>query len=489
MSYSPENFLLVGSALLLICIVASKASFKVGIPTVLIFISIGMLAGSDGIGGIYFDNMNVANFLGIVSLSIIIFSGGLETDYENIKPVLGKGIILSTLGVLITAIVIGVFVHLVDSRFTLLEGMLLGSIISSTDAASVFSIFRTKKLGLKHNLRPLLEFESGSNDPMAFFLTVSMIQLLQMPEASVWTLIPMFFKGMVIGGISGFLMGKAAAFILNRLNLDTDSLYPLFAMGFVFFVYTLTDLVGGNGYLAVYITGLMLANHYVVHKRSLIRFFDGISYLMQIVMFLTLGLLVFPSQFPSVFWIGLSVSLFLMLVARPIAVYLCLMFFKMSNRDKLFVSWVGLRGAVPIIFAIMPIAAGLPNANMIFNIVFFISLTSVLFQGSSIAWVARRLRLIVPEHLRKRYFLEFPESENSMMEVIEVRESGWADSHKIMELKLPESVIIVTINRNGKYFIPNGSTVIKSGDQLYVISDHSDKIETAAQTINKKVLI
>lgn len=486
MQITVENFLLVGAILLIVCIVASKASLKMGLPTAVLFIGIGMLAGSDGIGGIYFDSPYIAKFLGLTSLSLILFSGGLETHYQNIRPVYKEGIVLSTLGVLITALAVGLFVHLISDRFTLAEGMLLGAIISSTDAAAVFSIFRSRRSGLKHNLRPLLEFESGSNDPMAYFLTISMIQLVQHPgESSVWVMVPLFIQGMVVGGVAGYLMGRAIAWVLNRIGLEIDSLYPLLTMGFVLLTYALTDAVGGNGFLAVYVAGLVIGNRYVIHKKSLARYFDGLSYLMQIVMFLTLGLLVFPSQLPGVFWIGLAVSLFLILVARPLAVMLCMAPFKSSFRDKLFVSWVGLRGAAPIIFATYPMVAGVGKATLIFNIVFFISLTSVLLQGSTLVTVARWFKLVVPDRIRRKSWLDLDEKDASVLEIIDIPPSAWGVGKPIMRLKLPESVMIVTVNHRGKYSIPNGSTVIHGGDQLYVISDRSDRIERAMKIIQQ----
>jgi cell volume regulation protein A len=293
MTLSAENILLLGSVLLFISIVASKTSFKFGIPTLILFLVVGMLAGSEGPGGIYFDDPKTAQFLGVVALTLILFSGGLDTKLESIKPVLKNGIVLSTLGVLITAVTVGLFTsYLLD--YTIAEGMLLGAIVSSTDAAAVFSILRTKNVGLKGNIRPLLEFESGSNDPMAYFLTISFVELVNHPETSIALLFPKFLKGMILGAGCGYGAGKLMIFVLNKIKLDVDGLYPVLILSLVFFTFSFTDTIGGNGFLAIYAAGIILGNSNFIHKKSLIKFFDGQAWLMQIVMFLTLGLLVFP---------------------------------------------------------------------------------------------------------------------------------------------------------------------------------------------------
>ncbi|HNV30385.1 MAG TPA: potassium/proton antiporter, partial [Cyclobacteriaceae bacterium] len=359
MTPSVENILLLGSILLFISIIASKTSFRLGIPTLILFLLVGMLAGSDGPGGIYFNDPKIAQFLGVVALTFILFSGGLDTKWESVKPVVRQGLSLSTVGVLITAILVGVFTSYVLDR-SLLEGLLLGAIVSSTDAAAVFSILRSKNVGLKGNLRPTLEFESGSNDPMAYFLTISMIYLVTNPEASALSLIPKFLKGMVIGGICGFLMGRAMIWLVNKIKLDVAGLYPVLVLSLVFFTFSFTDFIGGNGFLAIYISAIILGSNNFIHKKSLIRFYDGMAWLMQIIMFLTLGLLVFPSKLVPILIPGILISVFLILIARPIAVFISLSFAKGLNiRKKLFLSWVGLRGAAPIVFATYPMLAGI----------------------------------------------------------------------------------------------------------------------------------
>src|SRR6478736_1062837 len=330
MTFSTENILLLGSILLFISIAASKTSVKLGVPTLILFLIVGMLAGSDGLGKIYFNDPETAQFLGVVALTFILFSGGLDTKWESMKPVLRSGIALSTLGVLITALTVGLFTSYL-LKISLVEGLLLGAIVSSTDAAAVFSILRSKRIGLKGILRPLLEFESGSNDPMGYFLTISFIYLLTDKDASALSLIPRFLQGMILGAGCGYLMGKAMIWIVNKIKLDFDGLYPVLTLSLVFFTFSFTDLIGGNGFLAVYISAIILGSSNFIHKKSLIRFYDGQAWLMQIIMFLTLGLLVYPSKLVPILIPGLLLSAFLIFIARPIAVFISLAFTKGLN--------------------------------------------------------------------------------------------------------------------------------------------------------------
>jgi len=388
MNLTIENILLVGSLLLFVSIIVGKTSYKFGVPTLLLFLAIGMLAGSDGIGGIRFDNPQIAQFIGIVSLNFILFSGGLDTNWTSVKPILREGLVLSTVGVLLTALSLGTFVWFVTD-FTIYESMLLGSIVSSTDAAAVFSILRSKSLALKTNLRPTLELESGSNDPMAYVLTIAFLTLVINQDQGIASIIPLFLQQMILGGIAGFAFGKLSKFLINKIRLDFEGLYPVLVIALMFITFSATDFVGGNGFLAIYICAIYLGNQDLIHKKSILKMFDGLAWLMQIVLFLTLGLLVFPSQIIPYFGIGILISLFLIIVARPVSVFLSLLFFKMRLRRRFYISWVGLRGAVPIVFATYPLLAGIDKANMIFNIVFFISVTSVLIQGITLSIVAQ----------------------------------------------------------------------------------------------------
>lgn len=468
-----ENWLLIGSVLLLVSILTSKTSFRIGIPSLVIFLMVGMLAGSEGPGGIYFNDAALAQFLGVIALTLILFSGGLDTKWESVKPVTVQGFSLATVGVFVTAVLVGGFVSwLLD--FSFLQGMLVGAIVSSTDAAAVFSVLRTRKIGLKGNLRPLLELESGSNDPMAFFLTIALTQLVMQPDASWTDFVSMFFKQMIIGALCGFGMGRTMVWILNKIKLDVEGLYPVLVMALVFFTYSATAFLGGNGFLAVYLAGIFLGNAVFVHKRSLLRFYDGLAWLMQIVMFLTLGLLVFPTQILPVIDEGLLVAAFLMFVARPVAVFISLGAAKgLSFRKKLFVSWVGLRGAVPIVLATFPLIAGVPYSNMIFNLVFFVSVLSVLLQGYTLPWVARRLRVSVPERMARKSLLdmEMDEGARSRLFELDVLKGAPAVGKPIIQLDLPAKVFIVLIRRDQKYQVPGGTTVIQENDHLLIMAD------------------
>ncbi|MCL4109183.1 UNVERIFIED_CONTAM: hypothetical protein GTU68_028364 [Idotea baltica] len=478
MLISIENIILIGSILLFVSIVAGKTSYKFGVPTLILFLAIGMLAGSDGIGGLQFDDPKAAQFVGIVALNFILFSGGLDTNWMSVKPILWEGLSLSTLGVLLTALSLGTFVWLLTD-FTIYESLLLGSIVSSTDAAAVFSILRAKSLALRTNLRPTLELESGSNDPMAYVLTIGFLSLVTNQDQSAYTLIPLFLQQMALGGLAGLLFGKVSEFVINRINLDFEALYPILVIALMFITFSSTDSLGGNGFLAIYICAVYLGNRDLIHKRSIMKMFDGLAWLMQIVLFLTLGLLVFPSEIIPFFGLGLLISLFLIFIARPIGVFLSLMFFEMKTRRRLYISWVGLRGGVPIVFATYPLLAGIDKADAIFNIVFFISVTSVLVQGTTLSLVAKWLGVALPAEgkLKNPTDVFLDEHPRTAMEEIEVNKGCQAVSKKIVDLRFPKSAIIAMIRRNNQYITPNGSTVIEANDTLIVLSDSSEGMD------------
>ncbi|MBS1231963.1 MAG: potassium/proton antiporter [Bacteroidetes bacterium] len=357
MSLTTENILFIGSILLFISLIAGKTSYKYGVPVLIFFVIIGMLAGSEGIGNIYFDNPKVTQFIGIIALNFILFTGGFETSWQSIKPIVWQGVTLSTLGVLLTAVAVGLFIWAVTD-FTIYEGLLLGSIVSSTDSAAVFSILRSKKLALKGNLRSTLELESGSNDPMAYALTITFTGLVINQEASLISTLPVLIKQILLGGLLGFLFGRIGKVIINGIKLDYEGLYIVLLIAIMFFSFAATDLVDGNGFLAVYLCAIYLGNQDLIHKKKILKSFDSFAWLMQIVLFLTLGLLVYPSQIVPVIGIGLLISAFLIIVARPLAVFISLFSFKLQNRTRWFISWVGLRGGVPIVFATYPLLAG-----------------------------------------------------------------------------------------------------------------------------------
>jgi cell volume regulation protein A len=479
------NILLIGSILLLISVIAGKTTNRLGVPTLIFFLVVGVLAGSEGIGGIHFDNAPVAQFIGITALNFILFSGGLDTNWQSIKPVLWRGVALSTLGVFLTALSVGVFVHYVFG-FTLLEGMLLGSIVSATDAAAVFSILRSKGIGLKGYLRPLLELESGSNDPMAYFLTISLTSIVASGDVSFSQLIPDFFKEFIIGGAIGFLMGKGSVWLINNIKLETDGLYPVLTLGLATFTYSVTHFIDGNGFLAIYLCAVIMGNSNMIHKRSLIKFYDGQAWLMQIILFLTLGLLVFPSRILPLVGTGLLISAFLIFVARPIGVFAALSFFKSNIRNKLFVSWVGLRGSVPIVFATYPLLAGIPKAELIFNLVFFISVSSVLLQGTTLSYVAKILHVSVPEKLKRRIGLDFELNDNikSEMQEIILREGSRAIGKRIVELRIPPTVNVLAIKRSDVFIAPNGSTKLIGNDILYVLAEDKQSLVLLGQALD-----
>jgi cell volume regulation protein A len=386
---------------------------------------------------------------------------------------------------MLTAIIVGYAAYYVLD-FSLLEAMLLAAIISSTDAAAVFSILRSKQISLKGDLRPLLELESGSNDPMAIFLTTSLIALITGAIASPTTLISMFAQQMALGAVFGYMMGRGMAVIVNRIRLDYRGLYPLLTISLVLLTYALTAALGGNGFLAVYIAGLSLGSHSFIHKRSLIDDHDSMAWLMQIVLFITLGLQVFPSQLGPQIGAGLMISLFLILLARPISIFLVLWPFRFNLRSKLFISWVGLRGAVPIVFATYPLTMGLPHANIIFNLVFFITVTSVSIQGTTVPLAAKILKLSIPGDTRKKTILdrELADKVRSLLDEITISPEFPCVGKPIVDLKLPHNVLVVMIKRERQFLIPDGSTVLQAGDKMMIMADDKESIQRFYSCLN-----
>jgi len=468
---SIEVALLILSLLLLISIYASKISDRVGVPALLLFLVIGMLAGSDGIGGLAFTDARLAQNIGVVALAIILFSGGLDTEWNSIRPVMKEAIPLALVGVAFTAVVMGVAAYYLTD-FTLLEGMLLGSIVSSTDAAAVFSILRSKGVHLKPKIRALLELESGSNDPMAVFLTIGMVQLLTLPDVTFLELVPLFIKQMGIGAIFGIVIGRLAVHIFNHIRLGYDGLYLVLGLTVVFLGYGLPGALGGSGFLSVYLIGLLLGKAEFIHRRSILRFFSGMAWLMQIALFLTLGLLVFPSQLPAIAGPGLLLSFILMFIARPASVFLTLIFSPLKLNEKTFVAWVGLRGAVPVVLATFPLLANIPQSDTIFHLVFFVVLTSVLAQGPLIPWVARLLKVDeVPRPVRTFPIEESPTGgyTNQLRELHVGANSNLAGK-AIVELGLPQHFLVVLIARHDDMIIPTGGTVLEPGDTMLVLA-------------------
>ena len=485
-----ENILLVGAILLFLSVLVGKTGAKFGVPALLLFLGVGMLAGSDGFG-IYFDSPQIAQFIGTVALCIILFSGGMDTHYREIKPILAPGVTLATLGVLMTTIITGLFIYslsdLLPGNFQLglLESMLLAAVMSSTDSASVFSILRSKGISLKERLRPTLELESGSNDPMAYMLTILLIQVIEIGVIDWPHSIVLLFMQLSIGAAAGFALGYAIVWIINRINVPNESLYPVLLFSCVFFVFAFTNLLQGNGYLAVYIAGLVVGNRKLVHKRSLTTFFDGFTWLFQIVMFLTLGLLVNPSELPAVAGVGLLVAIFMIVVSRPISVFTCLLpFRRFTTRARVYISWVGLRGAVPIIFATYPLmSAEIPNARMIFNIVFFVTIVSLLVQGTTVSAMARWLGLVGKSEEKEIFNVALPDEIKSAMSEIELTDEALSGGNKLMNLSLPDNTLVVMVKRREQYFVPKGHTHLQSGDRLLVISDNDEELRKSYESL------
>ena len=387
---------IVFSTLVILSVLTIKLSNRFGIPSLVLFLAIGMLAGSDGLGGITFDNPSLVRSLGITALVLILFSGGLDTEWTAVRPIVWQGLSLSTIGVLVTALLIGVFVAWVQG-FSFLEGLLLGAIVSSTDAAAVFMVLRARKTKIPRRLIQLLEFESGSNDPMAVVLTIALIRLLMEPSTSFGELVVFFVMQMGVGAVIGIAMGEIMRRLFNALDLELEGIYPVLSLALALLTYGLTDYLDGSGFLAVYLAGLVMARKPFTHQQSVLRFHDGLAWLMQVTMFLALGLQVFPARLVPIAGVGILISLFLIFIARPASVHAALAFSPMSFREQTLVAWAGLRGAVPIILATFPIVAGIEKADMIFHLVFFIALTSVVMQGTAIPLLTRMLKIGSPQ--------------------------------------------------------------------------------------------
>ncbi|MBP6064728.1 potassium/proton antiporter [Bacteroides sp.] len=480
--HSAEGILLIASVLLFFSVCAGKAGYRFGLPALLLFLGVGMLFGSDGMG-IQFSNPDTAQFIGILALSIILFSGGMDTKMSEVKPIAVQGVVLATLGVLLTTLLTGGFIYycsfFIMSRelLTLPESMLLAAVMSSTDSASVFSILRSKGVHLKQRLRPTLELESGSNDPMAYMLTLLLIAYIQMGGMDVKDAILMLFLQLSVGALAGFLLGKLAVFLINHINIVNESLYPILLLTTAFFTFSATTMCHGNGYLAVYIAGLVVGNSNIVYKKNLLTFFDGFAWLWQIVMFLTLGLLVNPHELLPIAPMGLIVGFFMIIVARPVSVLLCLLPFKnFTFKGKLYISWVGLRGAVPIIFATYPLIAGIENAGTMFNIVFFITILSLLIQGTTVTQVAGWLDLIGQPKRKNEIGIELPDEIKSAMSEIDITPEVLLHGKKLMDLRLPDHTLVVMVKRGDNYFIPKGQTVLKEHDKLLIISDDDEAL-------------
>jgi cell volume regulation protein A len=463
------QLILIGAIFLLASIVASAAVSRVGAPLLLVFLVLGMLAGEDGPGGIRFDNVQVAHLVGTVALAIILFDGGLRTRAETFRVGLWPAVSLATVGVFVTAIVSGLFaawaLHL-----SVLQGLLLGAIVSSTDAAAVFSLLHVRGMELKQRVGATLEIESGVNDPTAVFLTISLMQLIavghtELTAAILWE----FIQQMGLGAVAGIAAGYGLARLINRLTL-VSGLYPLLAMAGGLATYAVTSVLGGSGFLAIYLAGIVLGNHRLHAAQVILRVHDGLAWLAQITMFLVLGLLVTPSALLDHAGVALAVSLVLMLVARPIAVVLSLLPFRFPWREHLYISWVGLRGAVPIILALFPLLAGLENAQLYFNTAFFVVLVSLLVQGWTVAPVAHWLGLQVPASpgAVQRVNVDVPGQFEQEFVGYRVTPEAAAVGQSPARLSLPEGARVLTVIRGERSLAVADVHTLESGDYIYL---------------------
>lgn len=482
MLFSAENILLIGSILISFSILISKTGYRFGIPTLLLYLLVGMLFGSDGLG-LQFNSAEDAQFIGMMALSIILFTGGMDTKFKEIRPVISEGLVLSTIGVVLTTLFTGLFIFVASdwskdyATLSLMTSMLLAATMSSTDSASVFSLLRSQRMNLKHNLRPMLELESGSNDPMAYMLTIILIQIITTNEFNAFIIIKDLFMQFFFGAVIGYTIGKLCVWLINRIGLSNSSLYPILLLSIVFFTFTVTDRLHGNGYLAVYITGMIVGNSRIVNRKEIDTFMNGLTWLFQIIMFLALGLLVNPHEMLDIAHIALLIGLFMIFIARPLSVMLCLLpFRKLTFKSRLFVSWVGLRGAVPIIFATYPVIANIEGSHILFNIVFFITLLSLTIQGMSISSVAKWLHLDLPLPKEGNDFgVELPEEIDSQLTDITLTEDMLRNGKKLMDMKLPPNTLVMLIKRDNQYIIPNGSQELKAGDKLLLIYEKNQK--------------
>lgn len=482
MIFTAENILLIGSVLLFVSIVVGKTGYRFGVPALLLFLLVGMLFGSDGLG-LQFHSAEDAQFIGMVALSVILFSGGMDTKFRSIKPVIAPGVVLSTVGVLLTSLFTGLFIWWLsgmshtDISLPLTTSLLLAATMSSTDSASVFAILKSQKMNLRHNLRPLLELESGSNDPMAYMLTIVLIQFTQSAGMSTGAIVSLFAIQFVVGAAAGYILGRVAVAMLNRLNIDNHSLYPILLLAFVFFTFSITDMIQGNGYLAVYIAGMIVGNNRIMHRKEITTFIDGLTWLFQIIMFLCLGLLVNPHEMLEVAAVALLIGVFMILVSRPLSVLICLLPFRnITLRSKMFISWVGLRGAVPIIFATYPVVAGVEGYNIIFNVVFFITIVSLVVQGTTVSYMAGRMQLSEPLPKTGNDFgVELPDEIDTQLSDMTITQETLEDGDTLKDMNLPRGTLVMIVKRGDEFLIPNGTLKLHIGDKLLLISENPKK--------------
>lgn len=488
-----ELVLLVLSLLFFASIFTDKIGYKFGVPALLLFLAVGMLFGPDGIGRLfnedgmgYMLSVGSAQAIGTVALCIILFSGGMDTKLSEIRPVMAPGLTLATIGVLLTALITGVIIYYIFgwlnavASVSIWVALLMASTMSSTDSASVFSILRTNGVGLKHNLRPLLELESGANDPMAYVLTTTLIGVVTASAAdiSILEIVQTIIVQLVMGAVMGFLFGKGIVELMRKVQLSNESLYPIMVLTACIFIFSITYYLKGNTYLAVYIGGLVIGNSKFTRKRQTRSFFDGLTWLSQLIMFLVLGLMVHPSELikSEVLIPCLVISVVMIFISRPISVFLCMLPFRQyTRRDKAMLSWVGLKGAVPIIFAILCKAGDVAHADLIFNIVFLCTLVSLIVQGTSLSAMARKLGLAMPPVQLKKlvhFDIDLPEEIESSATEMEVDAAMLTKGNMLKDLSIPSRTLVIMVRRGEDFFVPTGQSELEVGDQLLVITDN-----------------
>lgn len=467
--FSISTVVLLIGVLLLIGIASSKFSARLGMPVLVLFLGVGMLAGSEGLGGIPFEDYSFANSIGSVALALILFDGGLRTSLQSVRSAWRPALALSTVGVLLTSVLTG-FAAAWVLNISLLHGILLGGIVGSTDAAAVFSILRTSGLRMPERLTATLEVESGSNDPMAIFLTVGLIGIITGTADSTGALALLFLLQFGVGALVGLGVGYSAAWIVDRISLDHPGLYPILALAFGLLAFGLAAVLEGSGFLAVYLAGIVLGNRLIVFRRGIFLFHDAAAWLGQIVLFVMLGLLSFPSRLLAIATEGLLVALVLIFIARPLAVAVSAMPFRFRTKEMVFLSWVGLKGAVPITLATFPLMAGIEGGEHVFNVVFFVVLVSALTQGWSLPAVARWLGLGEPVASTPPLSVEINALRRVDGEIIDytVVASSPVAGQLLRDLSLPDGVVVTLVVRGNEVIMPRGSTALQPGDHAFI---------------------
>ncbi|GAB4071863.1 potassium/proton antiporter [Barrientosiimonas marina] len=481
MDPSVTSFVLLFALMLVVGVFTTKFSTRLGLPSLVLFLFVGMLLNDF----FYFDNVKLTQLIGIMALIIILFEGGSQTKWNNMRPVLAPAGVLATVGVLLTSLITGLAAYYILD-LSMLQGMLLGAIVGSTDAAAVFSVLGSKNINKR--LTAILEAESGTNDPMAVFLTVSFITLIQVPDSTIWTAIGGFFVQMGVGLVLGLLFGRLSVLLINNIKLDVSGMYPLLALGSAVMTYGVTDYLSGSGFLAVYVMGIIVGNSDLMHKFAIVRFNEGFAWMMQIIMFIFLGMLVFPGDLLEVGWQGILLAIILMFVARPVATSLCMIFFKYSPREQLFLSWTGLKGAVPIVLATYPIVADVENAQIIFNAVFFVVLISALVQGSTLSPLATKLGLTEERNDFDSSGFEMINLGDTNSEIMKLPISKTAPvvQSTLNDMMLPNDTLVIGVVRNDELVTPDGDTTIEAGDVLFVLSDKNQRAKVRQAFLGKK---